>query len=87
MNIIVSVLLEQIARRESEFAEGDRELSEFPETARRAGALPGWFRDLEDTAYEPQQPTVTLKTSRSHSPASNQDRRAAARKRRGIGQD
>ena len=82
-----AALIEQIARLESEFAEVDRELRDFPETARRAGALPGWFRDLEDTAYEPQQPTVAIKTSRSDSSASIQDRRAAARKRRGIGQD
>lgn len=39
-------LLEQIADLEKRLAAAERELAEFPETARKAGALPGWFRDL-----------------------------------------
>jgi len=31
----------------TELAEKEAELEEFPEEARRAGALPGWFRDLD----------------------------------------
>lgn len=30
-----------------DLAEKEAELEEFPEEARRAGALPGWFRDLD----------------------------------------
>jgi len=30
-----------------ELAEKEAELEDFPDEARRAGALPGWFRDLD----------------------------------------
>ena len=41
-----SDLLAQIADLEKQLAKAERELQEFPEAARKAGALPGWFRDL-----------------------------------------
>jgi DNA repair exonuclease SbcCD ATPase subunit len=41
-----SDLLEQIAELEKQLAKAQGDLEAFPEEARRAGALPGWFRDL-----------------------------------------
>jgi len=38
-------LLTEIDRLEKEVAESEAELQNFPEDARRQGALPGWFRD------------------------------------------
>ncbi len=49
-------LVAEIQRLEKELAETDRELREFPETARRGGALPGWFRD--DGPAAPAAPTA-----------------------------
>ena len=39
-------LRKDIVRMEKELARVERDLAAFPEEARRAGALPGWFRDL-----------------------------------------
>jgi len=38
-------LLERIERLERELADLDEQIAAFPEEARRAGALPGWFRE------------------------------------------
>ncbi len=38
-------LIEEIDRLEKELAESQQKLQDFPEEARRQGALPGWFRD------------------------------------------
>ena len=38
-------LLEEIAQLEKRLAKARSDLEEFPERARAAGALPGWFRD------------------------------------------
>jgi len=38
-------LLGEISQLEKRLAEAERDLQEFPERARAAGALPGWFRD------------------------------------------
>ena len=40
-------------RLELELAKTDAELREFPEKARRAGAFPGWFRDVPPAQPEP----------------------------------
>lgn len=45
-----AALVAEIDRLEKEFAEADAELEAFPEKARRAGALPGWFRDVGPAA-------------------------------------
>ncbi len=38
-------LVEEVDRLERELARAQRKLADFPEKARAAGALPGWFRD------------------------------------------
>lgn len=40
-------LVERIAKLETDLAEAQRALDRFPEKARQAGALPGWFRDTD----------------------------------------
>jgi septal ring factor EnvC (AmiA/AmiB activator) len=39
-------LLQEIANLEKRLAKAERDLLEFPDAARKAGAQPGWFRDL-----------------------------------------
>ncbi len=39
-------LRKDITRMKHELAQVESELAAFPEEARKAGALPGWFRDL-----------------------------------------
>lgn len=79
-------LLKEIARLEDEFAKADEELKDFPDKARRAGALPGWFRDLEAPSPEPVQPAAAVAPPEpSHSRESERDRRAAERKHRRPG--
>lgn len=46
-------VLERIARLEGELAIAEEELAAFPEKARKAGALPGWFRDDGPRASRP----------------------------------
>ena len=41
-------VLTQIAKAEADFMDAQRELRGLPEEARRAGALPGWLRELEE---------------------------------------
>ena len=41
-------VLTQIAKAESDLMEAQRELRGLPEEARRAGAPPGWLRELEE---------------------------------------
>ena len=38
-------VVERIEKLEKELAQAQRKLAAFPEEARKAGALPGWFRD------------------------------------------
>lgn len=38
---------EQLAAARVRLEKAERALEEFPERARRAGALPGWFREVE----------------------------------------
>ena len=38
-------VVEAVERLEKELTQAQRELADFPEKARAAGALPGWFRD------------------------------------------
>jgi len=38
-------VMDRLDRAKRELAEAERAWSAFPEEARRAGALPGWFRD------------------------------------------
>ncbi len=79
-------LLKEIARLEDEFAKVDQELRDFPDTARRAGAFPGWFRDVE--VPEPEaQPAAAAASDRARASESGRDRRAAERKRRRLGRD
>ena len=40
-------LEEERNKARAELAEKEQELEDFPDEARRAGALPGWFRDLD----------------------------------------
>jgi septal ring factor EnvC (AmiA/AmiB activator) len=40
-------LVEKIEKLETDLAQAQRDLEAFPEKARQAGALPGWFRDLD----------------------------------------
>ena len=82
-----AALIEQIAALEDGLTNVNQELRAFPDTARRAGALPGWFRDLEDSAFESLQPAAALETSRSRFSESVRDRRVADRKRRRIERD
>lgn len=46
-------LLATIARLEKELSGVEQALAAFPEEARRAGALPGWFRDTGRVAKDP----------------------------------
>ncbi len=43
-------LVKEMNRLKEELADAEKELAEFPDVARRAGALPGWFRDVEPPA-------------------------------------
>ena len=43
-----AALIAEIDRLEKEFDQADQELRNFPESAQRQGALPGWFRDLDE---------------------------------------
>lgn len=43
-------LIKEMNRLKEELAAAEKELAEFPDVARRAGALPGWFRDVEPPA-------------------------------------
>ena len=38
-------VVQEIERLEKELVDARRKLADFPEEARKAGALPGWFRD------------------------------------------
>ena len=80
-------LLKEIARLEDEFAKVDQELRDFPDTARRAGAFPGWFRDLEEPTPEAVQPAADIGPDRSPASENLRDRRSAERKRRRLGRD
>jgi len=82
-------LVEEIARLEEEFDKVDQELANFPDEARKQGALPGWFRDVEPPVVAPQgaQPAAASDSepdddSEAMSPA---QRRAAERKSRRLG--
>jgi len=77
-------LLREIARLESEFHRVDGRLRDFPETARRAGALPGWFRDLEPA---PAEPDAGSTTTPSRSSREAPERRATSYQARRVGQD
>ncbi len=74
-------VIKEIARLEDELAKADQELRDFPDTARRAGAFPGWFRDLEEPA------PAAAQSDRSRSSENQRDRRASERKRRRLGRD
>ena len=82
-----SGLIKEIARLEDEFAKVEQELRDFPDTARRAGAFPGWFRDLEEPAPAAAQSAAAIERDRSGSSENLRDRRAAERKRRRLGRD
>ena len=79
-----SGLIREIALLEDEFRQVDQRLRAFAETARQAGALPGWFRDLEPAAAKSDASSVT---KRSRSSAKAPDRRASRHRTRRIGQD
>lgn len=83
-----AALIERIAMLEESLTKVDREVRDFPDTARRAGAMPGWFRDLEEASFESPQPAAAIEASRSRSTESLRERRAAERKRRRrVGRD
>jgi len=69
-------LLKEIQRLEEEFAAADQELQDFPDKARRDGAFPGWFRDLEP-------PDVTAVPAAAATPAAP----ASASEQAGAGDD
>lgn len=75
-------LLKELTRLEDEFAKADQELKDFPDTARKAGALPGWFRDIAAPAPAAAQAGAAAEEKPPESP---RDRRAAERKRRRLG--
>ena len=79
-----SGLIREIARLGDEFRQVDERLRDFPETARQAGALPGWFRDLEPAPAKSDPSSVT---KRSRSSGKAQDRRASRHRTRRVGQD
>ena len=53
-----AALIAEIARLEEEFARVDQEFQDFPEKARRQGALPGWFRDLDEPTPPAARPAA-----------------------------
>jgi hypothetical protein len=78
-------LIEEIARLEEEFDKVDRELMDFPDEARKQGALPGWFRDVPPQATA--QPAAALGIEADDEDEGSQskaERRAAERKRRRL---
>ena len=78
-------LLKDLKRLEEEFAAADQELEDFPDMARRDGAYPGWFRDIE--APEASQPPAYLQDDEAEPTQSRAEKRAAERKRRRPGRD
>jgi hypothetical protein len=82
-------LVEEIARLEEEFDKVDQELANFPNEARKQGALPGWFRDLEPPVVAPQgaQPAAASDSEpdEDSETMSSAQRRAAERKNRRLG--
>jgi hypothetical protein len=61
-------IVNEIKRLEEEVAKADEEMQDFPDEARRAGALPGWFRDLEDAPpAEAELPALDTRRPRSTS--------------------
>jgi len=77
-------LVQEIARLKDELAKADQEVAEFPDVARAAGALPGWFRDVDSPASaDDGQPTPArglsnsssrkVSTSSSRAPSTQED--------------
>ena len=85
-------LIKELQSLEGKFTAADQELKDFPDKARRDGAFPGWFRDLDAPQPGPAQPAAAAAAadrdqdgpSRTGSRA---DQRAAERNRRRPGRD
>jgi hypothetical protein len=74
-------LVADIQRMQKELAESEQALSDFPEEARRAGALPGWFRDDGPPARAEAAPAAASRGRRMRS--SSQAERPSQRERQG----
>ena len=79
-------LLVEIARLEQELEKADQQLRDFPDEARRDGALPGWFRDLEAPTPAAAQPTARKQDEPARSTSRSQQREKKRASRR-IGRD
>ena len=68
---------------QKELAESEQALSDFPEEARRAGALPGWFRDDGPPARAEAAPAASRgRRMRSSSQAERPSQRERQGRRR-----
>ena len=76
---VILDLIDEIKRLETEFAQSERDLQNFPEEARRAGALPGWFRDDGPAAPATNEGTVRARRGRAGGSESLSQRGATAR--------
>lgn len=80
-----AALVAELDRLEKEFAEVDAELKDFPDQARRAGALPGWFRDPSPASPSTAAPAAGAEDEDdSASPDSLSERRARKRDSRRL---
>lgn len=75
-------LLVEIGRLEQELEKADQQLRDFPDEARRDGALPGWFRDLEAPKPAAAQPAARKQDEpvRSTSRSQRREKERASRR-------
>jgi hypothetical protein len=82
-----AALIGEIQRLEGEFEKVDRQLQDFPEEARRQGALPGWFRDVEAPTHAGAQPAAIQADPEPSRVSSRAAERNKKRSNRRLGRD